>query len=102
MNLSAAANTTTTIRIRSPAAPPPGTDYTNLTAGTLVIPAGQTAGNITGTVVDDGIYGGPFTKALTVILGTPSNGETATMAVNTLLITEIAAAAQLPDPDGGR
>jgi len=40
-----------------------------VTASPLVIPAGQTSGVITGTVINGGVYGGAFDKTLTVTLG---------------------------------
>ena len=55
-----------------------GVDYAGLTAGTVVIPAGCTTANITGTVVDEGPYGDTAAKTLTVTLvrpATPRSGR---------------------------
>ena len=49
-----------------------GTDYSGVTASPLVIPAGQTSGTITGTLIDDGKFN-TTNKTLTLTLGTPTN-----------------------------
>src|SRR5207253_8974769 len=65
----------------------PGTDYSGVTASPVVIPAGQTAVNITGTLLDDGAP--DAINTLTLTLGTPNNGYTlGSTTVNTLTIAE--------------
>jgi hypothetical protein len=67
-----------------------GTDYSGVTSSPVVIPAGQTAVNITGTLLDDGAP--DATKTLTLTLGSPSGGATlGATTVNTLTIAEPAA-----------
>jgi hypothetical protein len=61
-----------------------GRDYSNLTASPLVIPAGQTSGEITGTLRGNP---GPF-QTLTFTLGTPTNGRLGDTTVNTLIIVQ--------------
>jgi hypothetical protein len=61
-----------------------GTDYSNVTAGPLVIPFGQTTGTITGTLLDDP---GP-SQTLTFTLGTPTGADLGSPSVNTLTIDE--------------
>ena len=64
-----------------------GTDYSGVANGTLVIPAGQLAVNLTGTLLPaaDGA------KALTITLGTPANATLGANTTNTLAITDPAA-----------
>ena len=45
-----------------------GINYSNLTASPLIIPAGQTTGTITGTLIDDGEYD-PVDKTLNMSIG---------------------------------
>jgi hypothetical protein len=66
-----------------------GTDYSGVTASPLTFAAGQTTGNITGTLVADP---GP-SRTLILTLGTPTGGAMlGSSTVNTLTITEPAAA----------
>src|SRR5581483_930561 len=66
-----------------------GTDYSGVAASPLVIPAGQTSGVITGALLSDP---GPD-QTLTITLGAPSAATLGSTTVNTLTITEPAAAA---------
>ena len=64
-----------------------GVDYTGVTPSPLVIPAGQTSGTISGTLIDDGP---PDTvdKTLTFTLGAPTGGTLGATTTNTLTIIE--------------
>jgi hypothetical protein len=63
-----------------------GTDYSGVTTSPLVIPAGQTTGIITGTLIDDGAPDAG--KTLTFTLGTPTGAGLGSLSVNTLTIAE--------------
>ncbi len=73
-----------------------GTDYSGVTASPLVIPAGQTSGTITGTIIDDGAP--DAIKTLTVTLATPTNATLGSTTMNTLTIGEPGASAD-GDPE---
>ena len=85
-----------------------GTDYSGVTASPLVIPAGQTTGTITGTLIDDGKFN-TTNKTLTLTLGTPTNATLGTTTIDTLTINEsdpqptvqFASAAQSVNENGG-
>jgi hypothetical protein len=64
-----------------------GTQYSGVTANPLVIPAGQTSGTITGTLIDDGIFE-PVNKTLIFTIGAPTNGTLGATQTNTLTIKE--------------
>src|SRR4029077_10843722 len=63
-----------------------GTNYKSVTPSPLVIPAGQTSGTITGTLIDDGKF--DVNKTLTITLGTPTNAVLGSTPANTLTIQE--------------
>ncbi len=73
-----------------------GTDSSGVTASPLVIPAGQTTGTITGTVIDDGLYGGSINETLTFTLGTPTGATLGSPSINTLTAKEITARPSFP------
>jgi hypothetical protein len=64
-----------------------GTDFSGVTANPLIIPAGQTSGTITGTLIDDGKFS-PTNNMLVVTLGTPINATLGTTTTDTLTILE--------------
>lgn len=65
-----------------------GVDYSNVTTSPLVLPAGQTSGVITGTIL---AHSGA-NPTLTITLGTPTGATLGTPSVNTLTINETAGA----------
>ena len=85
-----------------------GTNYSGVTASPLVIPAGQTAATITGTLLDDGKYE-PTNTTLIVTLGTPTNATLGTTTSDTLTIVQsepeptvsLASATQTVNENGG-
>jgi hypothetical protein len=93
---SAVSGAATTIPFTLGGSAVPGTDYSGVTASPLVIPAGQTTATITGTVVDDGFYGGPFNETLTVTLGTPTNATLGAVTTDTLTINELTSRLSFP------
>ena len=89
VTLSAASGTATTVPYTLGGTAVAGIDYAGLTAGNVVIPAGCTTVAIAGAVVDEGLYGGPAYKSLTVTLGTPGNATLGANATNTLTISPV-------------
>lgn len=63
-----------------------GTNYKGISVSPLVIPAGQTGGMITGTLLDNGVFDG--NKTLTFTLGTPTNAILGGVSVNAMTIQE--------------
>ncbi len=96
VTLSAASASATSIPFTLGGTAVAGADYNGITATPLVIGAGQTSGVITGTLLDDGLYGGSFDKTLTVTLGTPTGATLGAPAANTLTINEITARPSFP------
>jgi hypothetical protein len=64
-----------------------GTDYRNVTASPLTIPAGSTSSTITGTLIDDGLFS-TTNKTLVVTLDTPLNATLGTITSDTLTLGE--------------
>ena len=62
-----------------------GTNYSGVTTSPLVIPAGQTFGRITGTLINDGAAGSG--KTLTFTIGSPTNATPGPTTTDTLTIT---------------
>jgi hypothetical protein len=86
LTLSAASAVDTTVPFTLGGTAVNGTDYRNVTASSLVIPAGQTGATITGTLIDDGAP--DVTKTLVVTLDTPLNATLGTITSDTLTIGE--------------
>lgn len=86
VNLSLASPVNTTIPFTVGGTAVSGTNYTGLSASPLVIPAGQTSGMITGTLLDNGVFDG--NKTLTFTLGTPTNAKLGNTTANTLTIQD--------------
>ena len=63
-----------------------GTNYSGIIPSPLVIPAGQTTGMITGTLLDNGVFDG--NKLLTVTLGTLTNAMLGIVTANTMTIQD--------------
>src|SRR5262249_30018951 len=63
------------------------TNYSNLIASPLIIPAGQTSANITGNLIDDGKYDAS-NKTMIFTLGSPANATLGPTTTNTLTINE--------------
>ena len=84
VRLSAASSADTTIPFSSGGTAAAGTDFSGVSSSPLIIPAGQTTGFITGTLIPDL---GPE-KTLTFTLGTPTGADLGTPATNTLTIVE--------------
>ncbi len=84
-----------------------GTNYSGIISSPLVIPAGQTTGMITGTLLDNGVFDG--NKLLTVTLGTLTNASLGNVTANTMTIQDsstppvvaLASAAQLVNENDG-
>ncbi len=85
VNLSAATKDATTIPFIVRGTAVSGSDYT-VDTNPLVIPAGQTTGAITGTIINDYALDRPQT--LTFTLGTPTNATLGALTTNTMLIAE--------------
>ena len=98
VNLSAASGTATTVPFTVTGNAAFGTDYT--VTSPLVINAGQAAGNLAVALRDDGLYGGPFAKTLTLTLGTPGNATLGADHGQHADDRRDLDAAQLPEPDG--
>jgi hypothetical protein len=86
VTLSAVSDTDTTVPFTLGGTAELGTDYSGITSSPLIIPAGQTSGIITGTLIDDGAP--DAIKTLTFTLGTPTNATLGTTTTNTLTIGE--------------
>ena len=95
VTLTGASGNATTVPFTLGGSAAAGVNYLNL-SGPLVIPAGQTAANITGTLVDLGVYGGGASKTLTVTLGAPGNAVLGSPATNVLTISPVAARPSYP------
>ena len=89
VSLSAASGLTTTIPFTLGGTAVAGTDYSGVTASPLLISAGQTSTTITGTLLDNDLFGAPD-KTLTFTLGSPTNVTLGTTAGNTLTIVNTA------------
>ncbi len=108
VNLSAASDVATTVPFTLGGTAASGVNYSNVTASPLVIPAGQTSGTITGTLIDDGKFE-PTNSTLTVTLGTPTNATLGSIASDTVTIVQsdpeptvtLAAATQSVNENGG-
>ncbi|QEL17125.1 Calx-beta domain-containing protein [Limnoglobus roseus] len=86
VTLSRPSNEVTTVPFTVSGTAVEGTDYSNLSASPLVIPAGQTSAAITGTLlVNSGAASDP---TLTFTLGTPINGRAGDTPPYTLTIQE--------------
>ena len=85
VNLSAASNVDTTISFTLGGTAVVGSDYT-VNGNSITIPAGQTTGAITGSLINDYALDGPQT--LTFTLGTPTNATLGSVTTNTLFIAE--------------
>jgi hypothetical protein len=86
VTLSAASTLETTIPFGQGGTATPGTNYSLSTTSPLVIPAGQTTGTITGTLLDDGTFTPNNTLVFT--LGNPTNGMLGGPTTDTLTINE--------------
>ncbi len=108
VNLSAASSLATTVPFTLGGTAVSGVNYSNVTASPLVIPAGQTSGTITGTLIDDGKFE-PTNITLTVTLGTPTNATLGPITTDTVTIVQsdpeptvsLAAATQSVNENGG-
>jgi Calx-beta domain len=96
VTLSAASPANTTIPFTLGGTATAGTDFSGVTASPLVIPAGQTTGVITGTLIDDGAP--DAVKSLTLTLGTPTNAALGATTADTLTIAETPAPPPPPPP----
>jgi streptogramin lyase len=83
VTLSAASPVSTTIPFTLGGTAVSGTDYSGVTASPLVIPAGQTTGTITGTVINTGATSN---KTIVFTLGTPTNATLGSTTTDTLTI----------------
>jgi hypothetical protein len=70
----------------------PGKNYSGVTAGPLVIRAGQTSGTITGTLINDKKFDN-VDKTLTITLGPPTDATLGDVTTDTITIRE-----SLPPP----
>ena len=85
--LSAASATDVTIPFTLIGTAVSGTDYSGVTTSPLIIPAGQTSGVITGTLIDDGKFN-TVNNTLTFILGGPTKATLGTTNIDALTIVE--------------
>jgi hypothetical protein len=96
VTLSAASGTATSVPFTLGGSAVAGTDYSGVTASPLVIATGQTTGTITGTIIDDGLYGGSTNNTLTFTLGPPTGATLGSPSTNTLIVNEITARPGFP------
>jgi hypothetical protein len=87
VKLSAASNAPTSIPFTLSGTAAAGVNYSGVTASPLVIPAGQTSGVISGTILDDGRYD-TVNNTLVLTLGTPTNATLGAVSVDTITIQQ--------------
>ena len=87
VKLSAASNAATTVPFTAGGTAVNGTNYSGATSSPLVIPAGQTGGTITGTLIDDGRYD-TVNRTLIFTLATPTNATLGATTTDTLTINQ--------------
>ena len=92
VKLSAASKVDTTIPFMLGGTAVSGSDY-SVNNSSLTIPAGQTTGTITGTLIND--YAMDRAQTLTFTLGTPTNATLGAITTNTLTIAETPATASI-------
>lgn len=97
VNLSPASKVDTTIPFTLGGSAVAGQDYT-VTGNSITIPAGQTTGATTGTLINDYAVDAPQT--LTFTLGTPTNATLGATTTNTMLIAETPPRATITDKSG--
>ncbi len=90
VNLSAVSGVATTVPFTLGGSAVSGVNYSGVTSSPITIPAGQTSATISGTLIDDGLYGP--NSVLSVTLGTPTN------AVRGSITSESVTIVQLPPP----
>ncbi len=90
VRLSAVSNVPTTIPFSIAGTAAAGVNYSGITAGPLVIPAGQTSATISGNLIDDGLPDS-VNKTITLTLGTPTNGTLGVTAATVVTIQETGA-----------
>jgi hypothetical protein len=88
VKLSAASNVATTVPFTLGGTAAAGTDFSGLTTSPLVIPAGQTSGTITGSLLINPAAG--VSRTLTLTLGAPTNAIAGTTTTHTLTIQNTA------------
>jgi len=86
VNLSPTSNVPTAIPFTLGGTAVNGVNYSNVTGNLLVIPAGQTSGTITGTLMSGST--GSVDKTLNITLGTPTNAALGTTTTEILNIRE--------------